>query len=369
MSHFFLDLESIFFNILFLSRLIDSRMLKGAKFSRHTDPKMFKMVLQKVYPDLTYTSGKYMSNGDVKGKNIPQLMKSLARDITKSKPPQKFKDYPAYITNIADVGKNSRVYREFSPIITELSGFKKVTVTRKVTKETVKTIDKNVVIKTTKTKLGLLDGKIQPVEIEEIEETIPERITIRTTRTQEDRIEIENLDGTIENIELPNHPVMRMFPEFAKKQIALYGPSKYVLEKLNCLVDNKVEKIEEEWFSYKKCQKKLTEINSTIRGKIVKLSKILRELLDECGDDEYVSTSIYDFMSPEIQGNFTFQEKIYIQLQYLANLMKEYQTSYRIIHHDDPVLDYCYNQYSQYSNLCIFEDMNANSIPFAVNNI
>ena len=170
--------------------------LEGVKFSRNTDPEMLKEILKNVYPNLERRPRKsniesrvgYFSNDEFLGRNVAELITRLSDDLSETCLPEEFEDYPEYLQRVSGRKPDDRVFRNFSSAITGLSGFKKVTASRTKTKKTKKTVDEDIIIKTKETEMGLLDGKIQPVKIREIVETIAKRTT-----EEEEEITIEQL--------------------------------------------------------------------------------------------------------------------------------------------------------------------------------
>ena len=258
--------------------------LKRVKFSRNTDPLMFKSVIEKIYPDLEYRSGKYFNGNELKGDNVKELLSHLAEDLSNTQLPGKFTGYPSYLNKITKRKKDDKTFREFSSVITSLSGYRKVTISRKTITETKKITDKNIVHKTKKTKMGMINGIVQPVEIEETEEIIPERITEITTKTVIDKVIVENMEENVKNTSLPDYPLAKEIPEFTREQVASYGLTNYVLDKMHDLYSDKVKEHDEKWFSYKKCEGKLREMMESCGGEKrnpIKLSKILIYLIDK----------------------------------------------------------------------------------------
>jgi len=341
--------------------------LKDIKFSRQTDPELFKVVLTKMYPQLAHTKEGYLNGSEPKGKNVSQLIEQLSKDLSQKKLSAKFSKYPNYLLNLSKRDRDNDItLRSFSKVITDLSGYHTVSMKKTKTEETVTVADKNVV-KMKDVEVEVVEGKVQKIKIGEIE-IIPERITTTTTIKTELEMnvtyqnEYDDYLSQVRKLSLPQSMAKRDKMEEKGKL------DEFILDKLHDYIATDIVKYEEEWFSYSKCQKYLSEnLNQYDNFKAyVKVDRIIDRIFD---DDKCDIVDVYNSLLVDIEflDEFTFNEKAYIQLKIIALRLKNFSTYEKKIYYTD---DECIIEYKEklekLADLFMFKDIPFREFPMDI---
>jgi len=363
------------------------------KFIKNNNENMFKEILEKMYPELSYNSesGEYFDGDISKGNTESQLISNLSNDLSQTKLPSKLNNYPDYLAKVSKRNKrNDKTLKSFSYIIAELSGCCDVNITKTTTDKIITTTDKNL-IEMRGVKYGVLLGKVQPVYIEEII-IIPERVTVTNTKETIWAMNINNsgtdtlgkgsgnISLTSEDLSLDvngnpeegfrsSHPLAEKYPNVAKRGDKL---NDFMLDKLHSYLENDIIECEETHFSYSKCQKYLVSQFSKWRTPLkeaVKITKTIRRIIEE--EEGCLLTNVYEFLSDSVDNlesdgdasPFTYNEKVYVQFKLLSGKLQNYFSARMLRHSGNEDLEQCEDEIYKLADLCMLQEVPLKDFP------
>jgi hypothetical protein len=335
-------------------------------FSDSSDPSLFKNVLLETYPDLTKEKGRYMSGGESKGRNVPQLLKNLSEDLSH------LPEYSNYLSEISDKGRNNKVLRRFSALVSEKVGKRKISSTKERTKKRTEiNSEKGLTLKIKKTKQEKIDGQMEVVEIEEIEKIFPGpyREVIEEEHEKE-TLTIEDEDGNVED--LSDHPLVKLYPDFVKKEIRKGGKlSESAMDRLHLLASWNIGETEKKWFSYKKCEEYLEKECIRIPEVSLKIRKTLDYLKERNSSYSSILRNIYDLFRPFFDKDckLTKNEKLYIQTVFLTRLLECYisENGRKCRYCKKGLIDDMVEDLEEVSHMCISRNIPDRYLPFLFN--